>query len=329
MSLRIRRSHSDPTHAPCVGSEKGAILRCFGGVSLLLVLSASSLYSAGKTAAESLLTGVGARPSALGGAYTALANDPFAMAYNPSGLARITRPQISFMYSQWLQDSQEQYIAFGLPVKPGVIGVSFYRMDMGNFTGRDASGRLTNEFTAGDMSLGLSFARQVHSQLLIGGKLSYFMEELAGYKASTYFGDIGLMIAASNKVSFGIAAQNIGRGLRFIEETSPLPLTYAFGTSYLLGGIRLAADYKMRPEEQSNEFALRVEFAPGIGQGTSRPLTLRIGHGGLMQGADAASSMQGFGAGFGLALGNMGLDYAFKPFGVLGGTHRLSITIKL
>ncbi|MBI4669262.1 MAG: PorV/PorQ family protein [Elusimicrobia bacterium] len=322
--------------------KEGAKPRFLGGVSIplfsfyqaslaslaLLALLAFPLYSAGQTAAESLLAGVGARPSALGGAYTSLANDPFAGAYNPSGLARIKRPQLALMHTEWLDDMQQQFIAFGLPLKPGVIGLDFYRMDMGKFAGRDASGKPTGEFSGGDMALGLSFGLQAHRRILLGSKVTYFREELAGYKAATVFGDFGAIVAVSPKLVIGAVMQNAGQGLRFIKEESPLPLTYALGAGYNLGGMRLAADYKMRPREKSGEFMAGLEFTPAIGQEQSRPVALRIGQNGFTAGKAGANPAQNFCGGFGLSLGSATVDYAFKPFGVLGATHRMSLLLR-
>lgn len=307
--------------------QAGRLTQIGGAAALLTFYLNTPLWSAGQTAAESLLAGFGARPAALGGAYTAIANDPFAMAYNPSGLAAMRRPMISLMHSEWLQGARQQFAALGLPMKMGAIGISFYRMDMGNFAGRDMTGAQTNSFTAGDLSLGLSFARAIHRRVLAGLKMTYFRQDLAGYQASTAFGDAGLLVAASKKLTIGAAIQNAGPGLRFIEESSPLPLTYALGAGYNLGGIRTTMDYKIRPHEGSGEFAAGAEISPMAGAG-SRPLTLRLGYAGSAA-ALKNQTLGGLGAGFGLALGVWGFDYAYQPFGILGATHRMSVTIKL
>ncbi|MEK7287454.1 MAG: PorV/PorQ family protein [Elusimicrobiota bacterium] len=326
MSLGNRRSQNETSVSYF---KEGTKSRFLAGLSSLLSFIASftlPLYAAGTNGAESLLAGIGARPSALGGAYTALANDPLALAYNPSGLARIKRPMLSLMHSEWLEGSQMQFAALALPSKAGVLGLSFYRMDMGQFTGRDSAGRLSDDFSAGDLAVSLGMARQIHPRILAGFKLSYFQESLAGYKAATYFGDFGIMLAANKKLTFGAAIQNAGPGLRFINEVSKLPLTYALGAGFNLGGIRLAADYKMRPGEKSHELAAGVELAPAAGESSGRPLALRLGYHGLE--SAGASALGGLGAGFGLALGAIGLDYSFQPFGLLGNAHRMNLTIK-
>lgn len=327
MSQGNRRSPSKTKVLPYQEGLPARILSGFLTLPLLFILTTASLHGAGTTGAESLLAGIGARPSALGGAYTALANDPFALVYNPSGLARLKRPMLSLMHSEWIEGSQMQFAALALPGKSNVLGISFYRMDMGRFTGRDSQGKLTNDFSAGDLALSLGLARQLSPRLLLGAKASYFEETLAQYKANTFLGDIGMMLAINKKLVVGAAIQNLGPGLKFVGETAKLPLTYALGAAYNVGGIRLAADYKIRPEDPSNELALGMELAPAGGESLARPLTLRIGHNGFSQ-SQAANALQGFGAGFGLALGNINLDYAFQPFGLLGNTHRMSVGIK-
>ncbi|MGC8502800.1 MAG: OmpP1/FadL family transporter, partial [Desulfurella sp.] len=39
--------------------------------------------------------GIGAKATSLGGAYAAWANDPFALYYNPAGLAQINKPEVT------------------------------------------------------------------------------------------------------------------------------------------------------------------------------------------------------------------------------------------
>ena len=67
--------------------------------SLLILFCSSLLFGqqvskTGTTAGQFLKLGVGSRAMALGGAFTAIANDASALYWNPSGLSRIKGSQI-------------------------------------------------------------------------------------------------------------------------------------------------------------------------------------------------------------------------------------------
>jgi len=54
--------------------------------------------------------GTGARPYAVGGAYTAVSDDAFALLYNPAGLAQIRRKEISFGLHHVKNDIRNEYL---------------------------------------------------------------------------------------------------------------------------------------------------------------------------------------------------------------------------
>ena len=62
---------------------------------LLLALGVTILLASGVRAANVDTFGIGSKATALGGAFAAQADDPFAVHYNPAGLVRISRPTVS------------------------------------------------------------------------------------------------------------------------------------------------------------------------------------------------------------------------------------------
>lgn len=57
-------------------------------------------------------TGTGGRPYAMGGAYTAVGDDAFALLYNPAGLAQIKRKELSFGFHHTKNESAKEYLGF-------------------------------------------------------------------------------------------------------------------------------------------------------------------------------------------------------------------------
>ena len=65
-------------------------------LSKVAILAALGLLLSSKAFAGNVDTyGIGAKATSLGGAYTAWADDPFALYYNPAGLAQINKPEVT------------------------------------------------------------------------------------------------------------------------------------------------------------------------------------------------------------------------------------------
>ncbi|HTY06350.1 MAG TPA: PorV/PorQ family protein [Gemmatimonadales bacterium] len=84
----------------------------------------------GTTTAEFLLLGAGARGTALGNGFAALANDVTALYYNPGGLALMSRPEAMVSSYSYVADTKYSWLGLALPISGGsrAIGVQ-----MGNF----------------------------------------------------------------------------------------------------------------------------------------------------------------------------------------------------
>src|SRR5882672_468327 len=90
---------------------------------------------------------VGARPAAMGSAYSALAEDAYAPTWNPAGLAFLDSAQLAAMHMVYLESTSYEYGSFGLPLGHGRgIGVAIQYFRPGSITGLDA-----NENPIGDI----------------------------------------------------------------------------------------------------------------------------------------------------------------------------------
>ena len=93
----------------------------------MLTLLAAACYTPEARAAYEDV-GVGARVTGMGNAYTALADDVYAVYYNPAGLATMDRPQLATTYSRLftgLSDNsnlQNSFLAFAKPIQQGRQG---------------------------------------------------------------------------------------------------------------------------------------------------------------------------------------------------------------
>ncbi|MBI5622411.1 MAG: PorV/PorQ family protein [Elusimicrobia bacterium] len=293
---------------------------------LAVVFLAGTQAWAGETA-QFLKIGVGARAIGLGGAYTAVGEDLTAMGWNPGGLASMEKREVSAMYANLVAESHYSFLGYGQPTKYGTFGAGISYLGQGDLDARDAQGRTSGGFTASDLALGVSFARKVLPRLGLGINAKFVRTNIGSDTGYTAAFDLGsryeLGKFGPGAMSAGLAFQNLGPGIRMLDQSSQLPLTLAGGLGYKLPfGLTVGLDYRNRPYSGSSEVSLGSELSVGP------QLALRMGYAsthGLISGAYKTSELMGLAAGFGVKAYGMGLDYSMTPFGGLGNSHRISL----
>ena len=181
-----------------------------------LAAPASAALNSG---AAFLKIGTGARPEAMGGAYTALADDVNALYYNPGGLSNLGKQEVGFTHTQWLMYTTFDFFGFAQPLKSGTLGLSAARLGSGKFEGRDANRQATSGFTASDTALTLGFGRMLkgfsrYGDSGFGMNVKYLESSIGSDKASTFAADFGAVHKLdSMPLSLGISVLNVGQGM--------------------------------------------------------------------------------------------------------------------
>ena len=86
--------------------------------------AAFSSKSAGTSGAAFLKIGAGARPTAMGGAYTALADDANALYWNPAGLVRLEKREFSASHAEMFESTRLDFLAYAHPTSQGTFARS-------------------------------------------------------------------------------------------------------------------------------------------------------------------------------------------------------------
>jgi hypothetical protein len=294
-------------------------------LALFLLLAASIVPTSAKgpstTSADFLAIYADARPAAMGGAFTALADNAAGLAYNPAGLVRPDAYELTASYVSWLDQSRFHHLSYTHPMGGNreAFGLSILHFDAGGFAQTNELGLETgNKLEAYDWSATFGYGRKLGRFWAVGASGRYIHRQLDRYAANTIAGDLGLLWwAPVRPMTVGIAIQNIGGKLRFINDREPLPLTVRLGvaTQFWLEDLTIAAD------------AIKVSDEPwkaaiGLEGRVARYLFLRGGwHG------DEGLS-KNYSVGLGLQISAVRLDYAFTPFTTLGATHRVTGTLR-
>ncbi|MDI6792425.1 MAG: PorV/PorQ family protein [bacterium] len=282
----------------------------------------------GTTAANFLKIGVGARPAAMGEAYGAIADDAFALYWNPAGLVNLKTREFSFTHTEWLLDTRYEYFGFAQQFKPfGSLGAGLAIIDAGDIPNvgegpggepLGQSGTHNARFFAFSIGCGFPMRYDISG----GAAVKVISRKIADESAHGVAMDLGILYELpfgpkANKVSFVL--QNIGPDI----DGEPLPFIVKIGSSHRLredvifglevdiprdNNLSLAAG----AEKQVNEFAV-----------------LRAGYKFLAD-RNKQDALSGFSAGVGFSHGDYKLDYAVVTYGkeLKELSHRIALLLR-
>jgi len=287
------------------------------GLLLLGVGAASYGAGVGTSAFNFLKLGPGVRAAGMGGAFCAVADDASALYWNPAGLTTMEESQLQFQHTQYVEGITYEYLALTQQLDPHTaLGASFCLLNSGNIERTTVSdpGGTGETFTAQDTVATFGTARKMNDNLALGVGVKFVTERLDDEHAQTWAFDLGALLNLTPQLTLGAGVQNLGDTIRFTEDKEEIPLNYRVGFAYQTTGRELLLALDLNKANDNEAFvSVGTEFNNG-------PLAFR---GGYATGPNEAGS--GFSFGLGADLGQVGLDYAWVPYGELGSTHRVAI----
>ncbi len=310
-------------------------VRPLAGLILLLAFVVAAPAQAGTTTGFGFLTlPAGARAAAMGGAFTALADDPTAAFWNPAGIAAITalgagtsEIAVQGVHHESIQDFRQDLVAATWRRAGDGLSLAFNSHYTGGIDWTDGIGNPLGTFGVSDFAILGGYATTIASGVRVGGTLGYLTEEIAGTSASALTFSLGGLWApsAGSGLVLGAAVRNLGGSPRYVTadgtegEAVEQPLTLAGGASYTAGGtgLRWLATGEVSKVEGDD-----IEARAGLEVRPASMLALRAG---WMFGQDAADLT----AGAGVGIGNVAFDYAFVPYhDDLGSSHRAGLSAR-
>lgn len=194
-----------------------------------------------------------ARQAAIGGAYTALSNGDANAAFgNPAALTDIKNIDVVFGRTNWIAGIGYNSFSFAQNFDGiGTFAVSIANVDYGDIpetinstmAGEDRTEAVITgkTFTASDLAIGVSYARQITEQLSVGGNIRWVRETIAEVSMDNWSIDIGTLFYTGLKsLRIGIAARNFGPDSHFFGfseeyQSEPvdvkMPLDFRFGVA--------------------------------------------------------------------------------------------------
>ncbi len=323
---------------------------------LILILSLSNLSFAqnpnlGTSGAQFLQIPVGARAEALAGAVVGLSDDAASVFWNPAGIVKVKNVEAHFSYMDWF--NMFDFNAASLVYNAGDYGViaasmiifSTDKMEITDEQNPNGTGRY---FNAGDLAIGLTYARYLTDRFSVGLTVKYINQQIWNETANGFAFDIGTQYLIDfQNLTIAMSMTNFGGDMKF--DGPDLDLTYLKDPNFPLSRL-------VPGRLQTDEYPLPLNFQVGIGfdiyqidfmkiRGgidASHPNdnTERVHFGTEFSFFDRLFLRGGyklnyddqkvtFGAGANLPVGEsrINFDYAYSVYDLLPSVHRISVNV--
>jgi len=285
-----------------------------------------------QVAAKALQIGVGARAAGMGDAQTGVADDAYALYWNPAGLALLPRAHVALMHNTWLGSMKSEYLSYVQPSPRSAFGISLQYLHFGEFQryAADSQGYpvpLPGSYSPYGLVATYGHAWRLTSKVAFGGAVKAYSEIVDTYNNFTLALDAGFQYRrVVPHLDVGFMVQNLGLPV----QGYGLPFNFRAGAAYHLpwrihakgDRFQAALDFNLQvPVDQP--FYTNV----GLEYWYQNTLALRVGY--KLSEVNQLGSGSGLTAGLGIRLLDYSLDYALASFGEMGLTHRFSLTVGL
>lgn len=309
---------------------------------LLMLWGSPAFFSDGQCDVpgfEFLRTHVGARPSALGGAFLTVIGDVHSVYYNPAALAALESRQLTFSYLNHFLDFQSGFVAYSFQM-PGIgyFGVGTHYLNYGEFKRTDELGNVDGEFGAGNLVIMTDYAMKFSKDFYLGATLKFIHSTIAEYNSTAIAADFGLLYRFPNQdLQLGFGVFNVGTVTdAFVETKDGLPFNYRLGFSKKLAHLPLllcVEGYQYIDEDF--QFIVGGEFV------VAPFLFLRLSYNSVGKDqkiGENGDKKAGFSIGAGISLDKtvkfqntfwqrLSFDYSLSSAGNVGALNRLSLSL--
>ncbi|MCK4936245.1 MAG: PorV/PorQ family protein [Elusimicrobiales bacterium] len=269
---------------------------------------------------------VGARPAALGGAFSAFKGDVNSIAYNPGALSYINETGISLMRANYIGGIKHDWLSLARPHRNGAVSaIAINSLSINSIDGYANDGTPADSVSSADLAFNFAHARKLSDKIGFGLNLKYITERLDTERANAFAADLGVLIESPiENLDFAFVAENLGSKMKFIEDAFYLPARAKAGFLYKRNILNLKCAYSAEMIIPADG---KKSFLTGLETIFNNQFFLRAG---WQNSRDLGSEIT-YGLGYMLKVSqkmNMNIDYAFADYGEFGNVHRFGITLK-
>lgn len=292
----------------------------------------------GTSSLQFLKIGNGARGTAMGETFVAVADDISALQYNPAGLVLFKENGITFSHTEWFVDTRLEYFGGVMHFGNNALGLSVTSLrteDMKVTTEIQPEGT-GDYFRFSDIAMGLSYSRKMTDQFSFGATVKYVQENLGELTTKTVVGDLATYYKTGLGTSrFAVVISNFGSqvgpsgSVNLIEgrvadnfQKFPPPTLFRIGFAFepwMNERNRITTSIQLNSPNDNAEFL-------NVGAEYAYKDFLYI-RGGYKFNVYAESFSAGAGMKFPISFARTNLDYSIAKYKELGYAQRLSMNI--
>ncbi len=250
----------------------------------------------------------GARYGAMGATGAVMADDAFALYWNPALMPQIEKIAAGMDSHTYPGEDKRFFAGVVFPVKSLTLGFSAGYSVVENIEVRSVPSLDPLSTTQWiDWYVGISAVKQISKPLSAGITYKKLFQSVFDEQATGYAFDLGINYVLSNKINFSWVVSNMGVMDELYEESTSLPLSVESGFFYKeisvtdYGVLNGAVVLEYLSDEPDNHFLVKggAEFI------IKKQFVLRSGY-------LAGSDLFNFSAGFGWHWSVFKIDYAWK-----------------
>lgn len=308
----------------------------------------------GTSAAPFLSIQQGARATAMGSAFVALASDPSALFWNPAGIGRLNGIQVMFDHTMWIADINYNFFAASFSIGDiGSVGASVTasaidEMNVTTVAEPNGTGQI---FKVQDVAASIAVALNLTENFSIGFNPKFINQSIWDASASAVAIDMGILYRTPFEgFTLGMAIQNFGPKMKMDGQT--MLVLYDANLESSGNNGRIPANL------ETDEWALPLYFRVGVAWtpvlGDMHKLNVEVdavvpsdNYQSVNMGAEYVfndifalragykslfldESEESFTLGAGVQhrfIGNLGIrvDYAYQDFGRLANVQKISV----
>ncbi|MCX7641660.1 MAG: PorV/PorQ family protein [Elusimicrobiales bacterium] len=282
----------------------------------------------GITSGDFLNLDINPRVLALGGVQGSVVDDASSISLNPAGLMEINNFSIFLSRSKYIEGINYNFMSYAQRITyDGVVGISAFTNDIGTIEHTDIDQNILGRFSPSDVVVGISYSRGItefsdrETDVTMGIGYKYIRSKIYNTAKATAV-DLGINVYKFTYIPYKLSfvINNLGSGLRYDQESVPIPMKFRIGTAiYPFPSLLCAVDFVW---PKNDIYYLNVGSELNLKTAENFFFSLRGGFNTLK----TRNDLGGFSFGFGILIKFLSVDYGFTSMGELGNTHLISIS---